>query len=78
MKEIICIFYDWCFDFHYIPNENEEELICKQLNIKIIKKYDDFFMLHEDLKIDLKQNKAIVKNIIKKLDTIFYDYTSNL
>lgn len=78
MKEIICIFYDWCFDFHYIPNEDTEELICKQLDIKVVKIIDEFNLYHNGVKIDVKNNTAVVKNIIKKLEIVFSDYASNL
>lgn len=78
MKDIILLFYDWCFDFYYKPNENVEELICEQLKIKIIKNYDDFILYHNDIKIDIKNNKAVVRNICKKLESVFSDYASNL
>lgn len=71
MKEIILILYDWCFDFHYTPKEDAEEIYCKALNIKIVKELDDFYFYHNELKVD-------VKNILKKLDTIFSDYITKL
>jgi hypothetical protein len=78
MKDIIVLFYDWCFDFQFKPIENNEELICEQLDIKVIKILDDFNLYHNGVKINIKNNREVVKNIIRKLEIIFLDYASNL
>ena len=78
MKDIIIHFYEWCFDFQYTPSDDREELTCSKLNVRIVQEYDEYHFYHNDTKIDIKNNNTTIKNIIKKLEDIFVENTSNL